>query len=162
MTAEHKRALAQGRAEGRAVRSYLEALDQNRPPARSPAHAGFDREAPEAVEAELADAAAPADCSSSRSAWISSASSTGSTPPTTSPASSGFVKVAKGYAERKGISYAAWRELGVSPDVLRKAGIGRGALSDGGARRACEQRPEEHRCRRRNRGERQTPARGAA
>ena len=31
MTAEHKRALAQGRAEGRAVRSYLEALDQNRP-----------------------------------------------------------------------------------------------------------------------------------
>ena len=38
-----------------------------------------------------------------------------------------YVKVAKGYAERKGISYAAWRELGVSPDVLRKAGIGRGA-----------------------------------
>ena len=31
MTAEHKRALAQGRAEGRAVRAYLEALDQNRP-----------------------------------------------------------------------------------------------------------------------------------
>jgi hypothetical protein len=37
-----------------------------------------------------------------------------------------FVKVAKGYAKRKGISYAAWRELGVAPDVLRKAGIGRG------------------------------------
>jgi hypothetical protein len=38
-----------------------------------------------------------------------------------------FVKVAKGYAERKGISYAAWRELGVAPDVLRKAGIARGS-----------------------------------
>jgi hypothetical protein len=37
-----------------------------------------------------------------------------------------FAKVAKGYAERKGISYAAWRELGVSPEVLRRAGIGRG------------------------------------
>jgi hypothetical protein len=38
-----------------------------------------------------------------------------------------FVKVAKGYAKRKGISYAAWRELGVAPEVLRKAGISRGA-----------------------------------
>ena len=38
-----------------------------------------------------------------------------------------FVKVAKGYAERKGISYAAWRELGISPEVLRKAGITRGS-----------------------------------
>jgi hypothetical protein len=36
-----------------------------------------------------------------------------------------FVKVARGYAQRKGISYAAWRELGVSPDVLRRAGITR-------------------------------------
>ena len=37
-----------------------------------------------------------------------------------------FAKVARGYAQRKGISYAAWRELGVAPDVLRKAGITRG------------------------------------
>ena len=38
-----------------------------------------------------------------------------------------FVRVAKPYSERKGISYAAWRELGVSADVLKKAGITRGA-----------------------------------
>ena len=31
MSAEHKRALAQGREQGRAVRNYLEALEQNRP-----------------------------------------------------------------------------------------------------------------------------------
>ena len=31
MTAQHKAALAQGRAEGRAVKNYLEALDKNRP-----------------------------------------------------------------------------------------------------------------------------------
>src|SRR5262245_52416810 len=31
MTAQHKAALAQGRAEGRAVKNYLEALDRNRP-----------------------------------------------------------------------------------------------------------------------------------
>ena len=38
-----------------------------------------------------------------------------------------FVKTAAKYAERKGISYAAWRELGVPADVLKKAGISRGS-----------------------------------
>ncbi len=37
-----------------------------------------------------------------------------------------FVKAAAGYSERKGISYAAWRELGVSAATLKTAGIGRG------------------------------------
>ncbi len=36
-----------------------------------------------------------------------------------------FVKAAKGYSEAKGISYTAWRELGVSADVLKKAGVPR-------------------------------------
>ena len=36
-----------------------------------------------------------------------------------------FVKTAAQYAQRKGISYAAWRELGVSADVLKQAGISR-------------------------------------
>ena len=36
-----------------------------------------------------------------------------------------FVKTAKKYSERKGISYAAWRELGVSADTLKKAGVSR-------------------------------------
>jgi hypothetical protein len=36
-----------------------------------------------------------------------------------------FVKTASKYAQRKGISYAAWRELGVPADVLKKAGISR-------------------------------------
>ena len=31
MTAEHKKALAEGRNEGRAVKAYLDALEQNRP-----------------------------------------------------------------------------------------------------------------------------------
>lgn len=38
-----------------------------------------------------------------------------------------FVRAAKGYGQRKGISYAAWREAGVDAAVLKKAGIGRGA-----------------------------------
>lgn len=36
-----------------------------------------------------------------------------------------FVEVAKPYAERKGIPYKAWREAGVPPEVLQKAGIGK-------------------------------------
>ena len=36
-----------------------------------------------------------------------------------------FVKTAGKYAERKGISYAAWRQLGVSAETLKKAGITR-------------------------------------
>ncbi len=36
-----------------------------------------------------------------------------------------FVAAAKGYSERKGISYTAWREAGVSAPVLKAAGIPR-------------------------------------
>ena len=36
-----------------------------------------------------------------------------------------FVRTAAKYSERKGISYAAWRQLGVSADTLKKAGITR-------------------------------------
>ena len=38
-----------------------------------------------------------------------------------------FVKVAKSYSARKRIAYGAWREFGVTPDVLKKAGITRGS-----------------------------------
>ena len=38
-----------------------------------------------------------------------------------------FTRVAKSYGERKGIAYATWRELGVSSDTLKRAGITRGA-----------------------------------
>jgi hypothetical protein len=36
-----------------------------------------------------------------------------------------FVAVAASYGERKGISYSAWREVGVPAAVLRSAGISR-------------------------------------
>ena len=38
-----------------------------------------------------------------------------------------FAKVAKAYSQKKKISYGAWREFGVPPEVLKKAGITRGA-----------------------------------
>jgi hypothetical protein len=37
----------------------------------------------------------------------------------------GFIVAAKGYGERKGLTYAAWRAAGVDAIVLRRAGIPR-------------------------------------
>lgn len=34
-----------------------------------------------------------------------------------------FERVARGYSERKGIEYQTWRDAGVPPAVLRKAGV---------------------------------------
>ncbi len=36
-----------------------------------------------------------------------------------------FIEIALPYSERKGLSYAAWRAVGVQPRVLRAAGISR-------------------------------------
>ena len=37
----------------------------------------------------------------------------------------GFIKAASSYGSRRGISYAAWREMGVSANTLKSAGIRR-------------------------------------
>jgi len=36
-----------------------------------------------------------------------------------------FLKYAKAFSESKGITYATWRKMGVSADLLKKAGISR-------------------------------------
>ena len=38
-----------------------------------------------------------------------------------------FVSAARPYGDRKGISYAAWREAGVDAAVLKRAGVRRAA-----------------------------------
>jgi hypothetical protein len=43
-----------------------------------------------------------------------------------------FIKVARSYADRVGIGYAAWRQVGVHPEVLERAGIMRTALGRNG------------------------------
>lgn len=37
----------------------------------------------------------------------------------------GFVEVAAEYSDRKGISYSAWRQIGVEASVLKAAGLTR-------------------------------------
>jgi hypothetical protein len=128
MTSEHKRALAQGRAEGRAVRNYLEALDQNRPRRGRPRTPASIEKRLKKVESELADATPLQRLQLVQERMdLQREIDRLDAADDVSSLERDFVKVAKGYAERKGISYAAWRELGVSADVLRKAGIGRGS-----------------------------------
>lgn len=41
-----------------------------------------------------------------------------------------FISCAAAYSERKGVTYAAWREMGVPARVLREAGITRKGVTD--------------------------------
>lgn len=128
MTPEHKAALAQGRAEGRAVRAYLEALEANRP------KRGRKR-TPESMrrrldqlneEIEKADPLKRVQLIQERMDLQHQLDQERASTDL-SALEKGFVKYAAGYSERKGITYGAWRELGVTPATLKKAGISRGA-----------------------------------
>lgn len=126
MSADHKAALALGREEGRAVRRYLEALDAHRP------KRGRKRTI-ESVQKRLADIeqkVAGADALSrlqlvQERLNLQKELDAKSTTVDLGSLEAEFVKAAKGYSERKGISYAAWREAGVDAAVLKKAGISR-------------------------------------
>jgi hypothetical protein len=127
MSAAHKQALAEGRELGRAVGNYLEALDQNRPKRGRKRTPDSIKKRLTTIEAQLADASPV-----QRLQLIQERLDLGTelTQLETTTDLSGlekeFARAAKPYAERKGISYAAWRELGVPADVLKKAGITRG------------------------------------
>jgi hypothetical protein len=128
MTAAHKRALAEGRELGRVVRRYLDALDQSRPRRGRKRTSQSIKRRLDAIEEQL-DSASPLqrlqlvqerlDLTAELDALDAKVD--------LSALERDFAKVAKDYSQRKGISYAAWRELGVPPDVLKKAGIGRGS-----------------------------------
>ncbi|MEI8000773.1 MAG: hypothetical protein WCI50_05425 [Actinomycetes bacterium] len=126
MTAEHKKALAEGRAEGRAVKEYLDALDQQRPKRGRRRTAESIKKRLAAIDKELVNAS-----SLQRLQLVQERrdleAEFGQIDTTVDLAKleSDFVKVARSYSERKGIDYASWRELGVGADVLKKAGVGR-------------------------------------
>jgi len=126
MTQEHKDALAEGRAQGRAVRGYLEALEAHRP------KRGRKR-TPESMRARLSTIEASLDAADPMTRLqlvqerldLAAAITAAETTIDLSALEDGFVTAASGYGERKGISYAAWREVGVPAAILKRAGIGR-------------------------------------
>ncbi|MCZ7527752.1 MAG: hypothetical protein M5U14_16060 [Acidimicrobiia bacterium] len=127
MTAAHKQALAEGREQSRVVRRYLEALQRHRPRRGRKRAPDSIRKRLAAIDASLAGDVAPLKELQLRQERMDLQAELANLDAKADLADleKGFVKVAKGYAQRKGISYAAWRELGVPAEVLSRAGIGR-------------------------------------
>lgn len=125
MSKEHKDALARGRREARAIKAYLEALG-NRRPGRpvtpETLQARIDR-----IDERLAAEQDPLKKVDLVQQRIDAAEALKRVEASADldALEKGFVDHAKGYSERKGISYAAWREAGVPAGVLRKAGLSR-------------------------------------
>lgn len=128
MTDEHKAALAEGRAQGRAVRTYLEALETHKP------KRGRKR-TPESMRARLdviektIEEADPMNRLQMIQERMDLAAELDAAEQTVdlSALEDEFVAAARAYGERKGITYAAWKEFGVPTPLLKRAGISRGS-----------------------------------
>ncbi len=126
MTDEHKAALAVGRSEGKAVRDYLDALRTNKPKRGRKRTAESIGRRLEVIEQELDEADPVRELKLIQERIdLTEELATFETSVDTSELEAAFVKVAKSYSERNAISYNAWRQIGVEPAVLRKAGISR-------------------------------------
>ena len=127
MSNEHKAALALGREQGRAVRRYLEALEAHRP------KRGRKR-TPESIQRRLGEIEKKLDSADPLSRLqlrqermnLQAELATKSDGIDLTKLEDDFVRAAKDYGQRKGITYNAWREAGVDAAVLRRAGIRRG------------------------------------
>jgi hypothetical protein len=128
MTDTHKAALERGRAEGRIVRDYLEALRSNKPKRGRKRTADSINKRLAAIDDDIAAASAIEELQliQERRDLTTELASLG-TGIDLGEIEESFVKVAKGYGDRKGISYASWRDVGVSAAVLKRAGISRAA-----------------------------------
>ncbi len=128
MSDDHKAALAEGRSQSRSVRIYLEALEAHKPKRGRKRTPESIAKRLEKIEEEI-----PVADPMRRVALVQERIDLTEELETVeqkvdlSELEAGFVAAAKGYSERKHISYAAWREIGVPASVLKSAGIGRGA-----------------------------------
>lgn len=128
VTDEHKAAMAEGRTQSRQVAAYLEGLESNKPKrGRKRTPESIDKRLA-AIEEEMTSASPIKQLSliQERRDLIEEKGRMGETVDLTE-LEDGFVEAAAAYGERKGISYAAWRELGVPAAVLKRAGISRSA-----------------------------------
>ena len=128
MSSAHKAALAEGREHGRAVRAYLEGLEASKPKRGRKRTPDTIRARLTAIEAKLSDASAlervqliqermdlEAELDKTRNGGVDMKA-----------LEKDFIASAPRYSESKGITYQAWREVGVEPRVLKAAGISRG------------------------------------
>jgi len=126
MSDEHKAALAEGRNQGRSVRQYLEALDAHKPKRGRKRTAESVQKRLDRIDLELAkaDPMKRLQLIQERLDLKAELDTVGAKVDLTDLEEE-FVKAAAAYSLRKGISYAAWRELGVDAAVLKRAGVRR-------------------------------------
>lgn len=131
MSDEHKAALAEGREQGRVVRRYLEVLESHRP------KRGRKR-TPETIAKRLnsiderlaqADPLGRLHLLQERLDLQQQLESESDSGVDLSGLEAEFIEVAYAYSQRKGITYEAWRAIGVEPRVLKAAGIARSQVS---------------------------------
>ncbi|MFY8238389.1 MAG: hypothetical protein ACOVK5_04060 [Ilumatobacteraceae bacterium] len=126
MSAAHKKALANGRTEGRVIRDYLEVVEAIKPRRGR-------RRTPESIakrlvaintEMKLTDPVTKVRLMQERlNLRTELAGMKNKTEVSATEAK--FVKVALSFSERNEITYEAWREFGVAAAVLKRAGISR-------------------------------------
>lgn len=126
MSEEHKAALAKGRMEGRVVRDYLEGLRATKPKRGRKRTPDSIKKRLEAVDAELTSATPIEELllvqeRRNLEAELAAKSDTIDM----DALEADFVEVAKSYSDSKSISYASWRDVGVSANTLKNAGISR-------------------------------------
>ena len=128
MSDEHKAALAEGRNQGRAVRRYLEALEAHKPKRGRKRTPESMQKRIDKIDGELAGADPLKRVGLIQERLdLTAELETADRKVDLTELEQGFVDAARAYSERKGISYAAWRQLGVEAAVLKRAGIRRSA-----------------------------------
>ncbi|WP_428115826.1 hypothetical protein [Candidatus Poriferisodalis sp.] len=127
MSDEHKAAIAAGRIEAAAVRDYLEALETHRPrPGRKQTAESLTAKRA-AVDAQIADAKPIKRLLLMQERRdIEAAIEALQVEPDMASVETGFIEHASSYGQRKRVQYATWREFGVTPEMLARAGITRG------------------------------------
>jgi len=128
MTDEHKKALAEGREQGRAIRAYLEALESTKPKRGRKRTADSIKKRIDVIERELENAD-PLKALNLRQERRNLYGELAGIDDKVDMAEveAGFVAAAKSYGDRRGIAYEVWREAGVTAEGLQRAGISRGA-----------------------------------
>lgn len=124
ISAAHKKALANGRTEGRIIREYLEIVEATKPKRgrkRTP-DSITKRLAVIQAELKVTDPVTKVRLMQERLNLRSELAGMKSKTEITA-AEAKFVKVAHSFSTRNDISYDAWREFGVAPAVLKRAGI---------------------------------------
>lgn len=128
---EAKAARAAGQAQGRTVSRYLTALDSTKP------KRGRQR-SPEKMQARISEL--PGEIAQAKPLKrvhliqelmdLEAELEKEEEVVDISGIESEFISVAADYSSRKGISYAAWREVGVPASVLKAAGVARTSSTD--------------------------------